>query len=125
MVLGDNGDVLGKGVHDQGTCVFGILRIGVGDEGDEPGKEETNDGLVGDGGLGLHKERANAVGCDFRSLQGRPVSNNQLLANLRGIQEAYHAIREAIHQLLEEFSHNGIVSREVVLPAREQDGAGQ
>src|SRR3569833_2743863 len=45
---------------------------------------------------------------------------------MRGKKKTYHAVREAVHHLIEEASHKGLVGREVVVrTAREQDGDGQ
>lgn len=69
MVLGDDGNVLGEGVRNQGTRAFGIFRVGVCDKRDEARDKEAGDSLVGYSGLGLKEERADAVGRNFGSLR--------------------------------------------------------
>lgn len=44
-----------------------------------------------------------------------------MFVTLSVVVETYHAVREAVHQLLKELGHDGIIGREVVLPACEQD----
>lgn len=76
MVLRDNTDVLCECMRDQTACLFGIFGVRIGDERDESREKEAGYGLVSYGWFRLQEERADAVGCDFRSLQGKEVSNN-------------------------------------------------